>query len=84
MRHSTRVAVLAATTGFILGLLEFGIVFEGLVLSLEDIFGLNTEARILGAIVVGIASVIFAIYAARSAIRTQMQNLDSAEPLEFQ
>jgi ABC-type antimicrobial peptide transport system permease subunit len=84
MRQKTRMAVLAATTGFILGLFEFGFVFEGLVLSLEDMFHLDTTTRIVGVILVGIASVVFAIYAARSAIRTQLQNLEPSEPMELQ
>lgn len=84
MRHFNRVTVLAATSGFLLGLFEFGFVFEGLVLSIEDILSFDTKTRILGAIIVGIASTAFALYAARSAVRTQLQMQDLSEIAESQ
>lgn len=75
MRHLPRAVLFAAITGFVLGLIEFGFVFEGLLLSIEDIYHLSTNTRIAGFVLVAIASFAFAIYAARSAIRTQLQAL---------
>ena len=59
--------MVAAVAAFVIGLLEFGLVGEGLAWAVEDFLGLSPFAHRMTSAVVGILVVLFALYAARRA-----------------
>lgn len=73
MEASSRTATVAAAVAFVIGLFESGLISEGLVLSIEDLLHLGSSAHIAGAVAAGLASLGFAVFAARRAYRFNQQ-----------
>jgi len=74
METPTRTATAAAAVAFVIGLLESGLVSEGVILSIEDLLHLGDTAHIAGAVIAGLASLGFAAFAARRAYRFNATN----------
>jgi len=56
--------MVAAIVAFVIGLVESGVIVEGVVLSIEDLLHLGSGAHIAGAIAAGLISLGFAAFAA--------------------
>ncbi|MFQ5347725.1 MAG: hypothetical protein ACE5ED_07760 [Rhodothalassiaceae bacterium] len=67
MNRWSSASVIAAVAAFLIGLLEFGLVGEGLAWATEDFLGLSPTAHRVTAVIVGILVLLFALYAARRA-----------------